>query len=182
MRSSDAALLPGPPRVAEVGCWSHVRRGFFDEWTAHQSKIAKEALDRIGALFDIERPIAGSPPDIRRAVRLRTARPRIDELATWLDERRPKDALSGRERSFHGESQVQDRPGCQANRMSSLVGSPVCKIMRQLPIENGCYLYRIKCVPEKGERVAKEGDLTLRSRDQEELATFRQPAAPPAPR
>src|SRR5438132_961790 len=86
MRSSDAALLPGPPRVAEVGCWSHVRRGFFDEWAAHQSKIAKEALDRIGALFDIERPIAGSPPDIRRAVRQRAARPRIDELATWLDQ------------------------------------------------------------------------------------------------
>lgn len=90
MRSSDAALLPGPPRVAEVGCWSHVRRGFFDEWAAHQSKIAKEALDRIGALFDIERPIAGSPPDIRRAVRQRTARPRIDELATWLDEQLKK--------------------------------------------------------------------------------------------
>jgi len=90
MRSSDAALLPGPPRVAEVGCWSHVRRGFFDEWAAHQSKIAKEALDRIGALFDIERPIAGSPPDIRRAVRQRTARPRIDELAIWLDEQLKK--------------------------------------------------------------------------------------------
>ena len=78
-------LLHGPPRVAEVGCWSHVRRGFFDEWASHKSTIAKEALDRIGALFDIERPIAGQPPDIRRAVRQRTARPRIDELAIWLD-------------------------------------------------------------------------------------------------
>ena len=86
MRSSDAALLQGPPRVAEVACWSHVRRGFYDEYVSHKSAIAKEALDRIGALFDIERPIAGAPPDIRRAVRQRTARPRIDELATWLDE------------------------------------------------------------------------------------------------
>jgi len=85
MKASDAALVQGPPRVAEVGCWSHVRRGFFDEWTEHKSAIAKEALDRIGALFDIERPIAGSPPDIRRAVRQRTAKPKIDELATWLD-------------------------------------------------------------------------------------------------
>jgi hypothetical protein len=66
----------------------------------------------------------------------------------------------------------------RANRMSSLVGSPVCKIMRQLPIENGSYLYRIKCVAEKVERVAKEGDLALRSLDQEDLAIFR----PPAPR
>ncbi len=85
MKSSDAALVHGPPRVAEVGCWSHVRRGFFDEYVEHKGAIAKEALDRIGALFDIERPIAGSPPDIRRAVRQRTARPKIDELAIWLE-------------------------------------------------------------------------------------------------
>ena len=85
MKASDAALMHGPPRVAEVGCWSHVRRGFFDEYVEHKGAIAKEALDRIGALFDIERPIAGSPPDIRRAVRQRTARPKIDELAIWLD-------------------------------------------------------------------------------------------------
>jgi transposase len=83
--AADAALLQGPPRVAEVGCWSHVRRGFFDEWAQHKSTIAKEALDRIGVLFDIERPIAGHAADIRRAVRQRTARPRIDALATWLD-------------------------------------------------------------------------------------------------
>lgn len=85
MKSSDAALVHGPPCVAEVGCWSHVRRGFFDEWTEHKSAIAKEALDRIGALFDIERTIAGSLPEIRRAVRQRTAKPKIDELAIWLD-------------------------------------------------------------------------------------------------
>jgi len=84
-RSSDAILMQGPPRVAEVACWSHVRRGFHDEYVSHKGAIAKEALDRIGALFDIERPIAGSPADIRRAVRQKTARPKIDELATWLD-------------------------------------------------------------------------------------------------
>ena len=84
-RSGDAALLQGPPRVAEVACWAHARRGFFDEYASHKSAIAKEALDRIGALFDIERMIAGKPPEIRRDVRQRTARPKIDELATWLD-------------------------------------------------------------------------------------------------
>ena len=84
---SAASPLPlaGPPRVAEVGCWSHVRRGFFDEYTEHKSAVAKEALDRIGALFDIERSIAGQPPEIRRAMRQRTVRPKIDELAAWFD-------------------------------------------------------------------------------------------------
>ena len=90
MKASDAALVHGPPRMAEVGCWSHVRRGFFDEWSEHKSAIAKEALDRIGALFDIERPIAGSPPDIRVAVRQRTAKLKIDELAIWLDDQLAK--------------------------------------------------------------------------------------------
>ena len=84
-RIADAHLMQGPPRVAEVGCWSHVRRGFFDEWASHKSTIAKEALDRIGALFDIERPIKGQTSGIRRAVRQRTAKPKIDDLAVWLD-------------------------------------------------------------------------------------------------
>ena len=84
-RSAGAMLPQGPPRVAEVACWSHVRRGFFDEYASHKSAIAKEALDRIGALFDIERVIAGKPPELRRSVRQRTARPKIGELARWLD-------------------------------------------------------------------------------------------------
>ena len=82
---TDTVLLHGPPRVAEVACWAHVRRGFYDDYASRKSAIAKEALDRIGALFDIERAIAGKPPDLRRSVRQRTARPKIDELATWLD-------------------------------------------------------------------------------------------------
>jgi hypothetical protein len=44
------------------------------------------------------------------------------------------------------------------NRTSSLVGSQEGKIVRLLPIEEGSYLYRIKCV-------AEEGDLALRSLD-----------------
>lgn len=50
------------------------------------------------------------------------------------------------------------------NRMRA--GFQECKIMRLLPMEEGNYLYRIKCGAESVERVAKEGDLTLRSLDQ----------------
>lgn len=81
----ETALLQGPPRVAEVACWAHVRRGFHDEYTSKKSAIAKEALDRIGALFDIERLIAGKPPEVRRSLRQRTARPKLDAMALWLD-------------------------------------------------------------------------------------------------
>ena len=82
---SQAAQLQGPPRVAEVACWAHARRGFFDVYKSNDSAIAKEALDRIGALFDIERLIAGSPAERRRRVRQRMAKPKIDDLGVWLD-------------------------------------------------------------------------------------------------
>jgi transposase len=75
-----------PHSVIEVGCWSHVRRPFFDLHASNGSPIAKEALERIGVLFDIERPIAGKPPDIRQQVRAQLAKPRLEELATWLDQ------------------------------------------------------------------------------------------------
>lgn len=75
----------GPPCVVEVGCWAHARRKFFDVHQANGSVIAKEALERIGALFDIERRIAGLAPGRRAAVRQSKAKPQLDALAAWLD-------------------------------------------------------------------------------------------------
>ncbi len=83
--SSSPLPLAGPPRVAEVACWAHVRRGFFDEAKRRGLPIAKEALAKIGALFDIERLIVGASPARRRHVRQRLAKPLLDELAAWLD-------------------------------------------------------------------------------------------------
>jgi hypothetical protein len=72
--------------VVHVGCWAHVRRKFFDVHKANGSPIAREALDRIGALFDIERTIAGKSPDRRQTVRQSLAKERLDKLAGWLDQ------------------------------------------------------------------------------------------------
>lgn len=77
--------LQGPPRITEVACWAHVRRGFFDEAKSSGSPIATQALEKIGALFDIERLIAGAPAESRKSTRQRLAKPRLDELAVWLD-------------------------------------------------------------------------------------------------
>ena len=80
----DEDAKPGP--ITEIACWSHARRLFFDVYETNGSPIAKEALERIGVLFDIERPIAGQPPDVRQQVRAQLARPRLNELAAWLDQ------------------------------------------------------------------------------------------------
>src|SRR5712692_6911408 len=53
-------------RIAEAGCWTHVRRKFFDVHAAIGSPIAKETLDRIGQLYGIEETIKGFPADHRR--------------------------------------------------------------------------------------------------------------------
>ena len=50
---------PGP--ITEVACWAHCRRGFFDEWEHRKSAVAKEALDRIAAIYAIEAKAAFAP-------------------------------------------------------------------------------------------------------------------------
>ncbi len=79
--------------VAEVFCWAHVRRKFHDLHLTG-SPLAKEALDRIGRLFDIERAANGLPPDMRRRIRQSRAVPLVEELAAFLDATLPK--LSGK--------------------------------------------------------------------------------------
>lgn len=71
-------------RIHEVACWAHARRKFFDLYEATESPIAKEALERIGALYGIETDIRGKPPDERRAVRQARAGPLLEELRAWL--------------------------------------------------------------------------------------------------
>lgn len=70
--------------VTEAACWAHVRRKFFDVHAATQSPVAKEALDRIAALYAIEANIRGKPPDERRRHRWDGAAPLVAELKAWL--------------------------------------------------------------------------------------------------
>jgi transposase len=73
-----------PPAV-EVACWAHVRRKIFDVHEATGSPLAREALERMGALFAIEREINGLRPEERRRVRQLRAKPVLDELKAFFD-------------------------------------------------------------------------------------------------
>jgi transposase len=75
----------GVMTVREVACWAHVRRKFYDIHKTNGSPIAKEAIDRIGALFAIERDINGKAADKRRAMRQSQAVSLLDDLAQWFD-------------------------------------------------------------------------------------------------
>jgi hypothetical protein len=71
-------------RVQEVACWSHLRRPFFEISQLEDSPIAREALERIGALFAIESQIRGRSADERRAVRQARAGPLLEALHQWF--------------------------------------------------------------------------------------------------
>jgi transposase len=98
----EAARKPGP--IVEAACWVHARRPFFQmadlATTARRtaqgktpaviSPLALEAVQRIDALFDIERSINGQSTERRRAVRQELSAPLVADLERWLREERPK--------------------------------------------------------------------------------------------
>jgi len=56
-----------------------------DIQVANGSTIAAEAIQRIGALYDIEREIRGKPTELRHQIRQTQARPLIEELHVWMN-------------------------------------------------------------------------------------------------
>jgi transposase len=72
-------------RIVEAACWAHVRRKFYDIQVATGSVIAAEAIQRIGALYDIEREIRGKSADLRCQVRQARAGTLVEELHLWLN-------------------------------------------------------------------------------------------------
>src|SRR6516162_3984994 len=87
-RLYEASRKPGP--IIEAMCWAHARRKFFDLARLSKAPIAIEAVERIDALFAIERDINGKPPLERARVRNERSRPLVTELGTWLRKQRAK--------------------------------------------------------------------------------------------
>jgi transposase len=93
----EAARKPAP--ITSALCWAQARRQFFEladiaknarrgRSAAAISPIALAAVQRIDALFDIERAINGLDADERRRVRQERSAPLVAELAAWLREQR----------------------------------------------------------------------------------------------
>jgi transposase len=76
--------------VVEAACLAHVRRKFWDVHETTRSPIAREALDRIAALYRIEDTIRGRPPDQRLRTRCEHTAPLMAELRHWLDATLPR--------------------------------------------------------------------------------------------
>jgi transposase len=61
-----------------------VRRRFYELAVGGPAPIASEALERIAALYAIEKDIRGRSPEERRAVRHDRTRPLLADLEAWL--------------------------------------------------------------------------------------------------
>ncbi len=83
-----ASRQGGP--IIEASCWAHARREFFDLARLQKAPIAIEAVERIDALFAIEREINGKSPAERVRVRNEHSRPLVEALETWLRAQRRK--------------------------------------------------------------------------------------------
>ena len=102
----EPGRAPGP--ILEAACWAHARRKFFvladvagtarraarsktlGTTPAVLSPICLEAVQRIDALFDIERDINGHSGEARRAARQAASAPLVAKLHGWLGEQRSK--------------------------------------------------------------------------------------------
>ena len=87
-RLYQASRRPGP--IVEASCWAHARRKFFDLARINKAPIAIEAVERIDALFAIEREINGTAPHERKRVRNERSRALVVALEPWLREQRRK--------------------------------------------------------------------------------------------
>ena len=74
------AATPGEA-IMLAFCWAHLRRRFFDN-----APIASEALERIAALYAIEKTIRGKSAEERRQVRQDKSKPLVASLRAWLEQ------------------------------------------------------------------------------------------------
>ncbi len=90
----EALFVPSGPketaRIQEIACFAHARRKMFDLYEAMKSPVAKEALDRIRVLYEIETAIRGQSPEARYAARQQHAVPVLKSLHAWLIDTRSR--------------------------------------------------------------------------------------------
>src|ERR1700716_1100386 len=79
------AATPGEA-IMLAFCWAHLRRRFFDIAKGGDAPIASEALERIAALYAIEKTIRGKSAEERRQVRQDKSKPLVASLRAWLEQ------------------------------------------------------------------------------------------------
>ncbi len=72
----------------------HVRRKFVEVYEREGSAIAKEVIERVAALYGVEKVARGQSPEERATLRQAKAKPVFDDLEDWLQLQLPR--ISGK--------------------------------------------------------------------------------------
>jgi transposase len=73
-------------RITLAFCWTHLRRKFYDIAKAGDAPLASEALDRIAALYAIEKDIRGKSAQERSIARHEQSKPLVLAFRDWLEQ------------------------------------------------------------------------------------------------
>ena len=85
-RSDD--IKPDGCSRKEVGCWYHCRKRHWEAAVA-KSVVGREALARIGRLFELDASWRTEPPSEIKRLRNLYLRPHLESFFAWIDEQRP---------------------------------------------------------------------------------------------
>lgn len=105
-RNHPDIALDGCTR-AEVGCWYHLRRRFWEAAVA-KNAVAREGLARIARIFELDASWRKDPPSEIKRLRDLHLRPHINSFFAWVQEQHPLyDAQRGYLRTALGYARNQ---------------------------------------------------------------------------
>jgi len=85
------ALSQSPGILAHAACWAHVRRRFVEATHGRKNTAAAhQMVALIRKLYQIERNAKESSPAARKALRQEQAKPILDKIKQWLDQKVPQ--------------------------------------------------------------------------------------------
>ena len=144
-------------RITLAFCWSHLRRRFFDH-AKGEAPIAREALERIAALYAIEKTIRGASADERRLARQEKSKPLVMAFRPWLEHQLAR--VSGK------SGLAEDlRYGLNIGRVSSasstMAASNSTPTLSSAVSGPSCSIAKMRCSPAMT-RAPKTGPASLR--------------------
>lgn len=78
-------------KLTRLGCMDHARRKFKDAFSTSGGKdIGKKGLIFFKSLYKIEDEIEKMSPDEKKRIRQEKSKPILEEMKTWVEEKRPK--------------------------------------------------------------------------------------------
>jgi len=85
----DGIFVGSNETIAEVACWAHARRKFYDA-RSNAPREANQVLEWIGQLYDVEDRARDLTAEGRQALRQRESVPILDRIEKYLDELSPR--------------------------------------------------------------------------------------------